>query len=160
MTIPQLVQRIDAAFDGLPKPKVTKRVARAYDEERLPTVEHCVELRAQDERHWTDLTESGSRTITNFHVARRRGLSIQSSCLHEYHLRHFPSPVGHAYGCRGSRKNEVVHVEQLACVNDTGTMPKTSRPMSRIALIGLVRIAWLSQRRAVASAAPPVGLTF
>ena len=65
--IDTLLKRIDAAFAGVPRPKITKSVARGLDDEWFLSEERRAELSNRDpEENWTDLTEGCVRDYQDY----------------------------------------------------------------------------------------------
>lgn len=65
--VEHLLKQISVAFDGVPRPKITKSVARGYDDEWVLSEERIVELSNLDpEQKWTDVTEEGIKFFQEY----------------------------------------------------------------------------------------------
>ena len=121
--IPQLIRRIERAFDGVPRPRITKSVARGFDDEWFLSDERGRELHALDrEQRWQDVTEDDIRSFQEyFTFADAEGWRFYLPAHMVYYLRGFPDYAWDAvYWALSSpdRRLELLDAEQLQCVQE------------------------------------------
>ena len=121
--IVSLLKRIDAAFDGVPRPRVTKSVARGYDDEWVLHEERIAELsRLDPEQKWTDVTEDGVRFFQEyFTFSDAEGWRFYLPAHMRFYLLGFPDYGWDAvyWACSYPEpKFELLSSEQKACVDE------------------------------------------
>jgi hypothetical protein len=118
-----LIERIARAFAGVPRPKITRSVARGYDDEWHLSPERVLELQALDsEVRWQDVTEEGVRFSQEYFVfANAEGWRFYLPAHMTFYLRGFPDFGWDAVylALTGSgQKLDLLDDEQRACVHE------------------------------------------
>lgn len=117
-----LSKQISAAFDGVPRPKITKSVARGYDDEWVLSEERIVELSNLDpEQKWTDVTEDGIRFSQEyFTFSDAEGWRFYLPAHMFFYLKGFPDDGWDAVysACTSPEpKFDLLTPEQMRCVD-------------------------------------------
>jgi hypothetical protein len=119
----ELLARIEIAFRGVPRPRVTKHVARGLDDEWILSNERGQELSELDpEYNWEDVSpEDIVKFNEYFNFADAEGWrfylpAYMSHYLRNYSSRHY-NPVYLAYGSSPERLS-LLTPEQRECVDD------------------------------------------
>jgi hypothetical protein len=121
--ITQLIERIKRAFEGVPRPQITKSVARGYDDEWNLSDERIRELQAEDpEQRWQDVTEDDVRFFQEyFTFSDAEGWRFYLPAHMIYYLRGFPHYGWDAVYWALSHpepKLELLSTEQSECVRE------------------------------------------
>lgn len=121
--IQRLIQRIERAFDGVPRPQITKSVARGFDDEWFLSDERGHELQALDpEQRWQDVTEDDVKSFQEyFTFADAEGWRFYLPAHMVYYLRGFPNYAWDAvYWALSSpgQNLELLDAEQRGCVEE------------------------------------------
>ncbi len=119
--VENLLLRIGAAFEGVPRPRITKSVARGYDDEWNLSDERIAELQALDpEKRWQEIDEDGIRLYQEyFFFSDAEGWRFYLPAHMTYYLRNFPD-----YGwdavytalCNPESKLAALSPDQRSCV--------------------------------------------
>lgn len=118
-----LLARIEIAFKGVPRPRITKHVARGWDDEWMVSDERAEELAALDpEYNWEDIAASDIEKFTEyFSFADAEGWRFYLPAYMSHYLRRYANrhlnPVW--FACQYSPKRlELLNEEQRRCVTD------------------------------------------
>lgn len=121
--VQQLIRRIEVAFEGVPRPKITKSVARGYDDEWNLSDERIQELQALDlEQRWQEVPEDFVKFFQEyFFFSDAEGWRFYLPAHMTYYLRGFPD-----YGwdavytalCNPEPKLGLLSPDQRACVQE------------------------------------------
>ncbi|MFO1451371.1 MAG: DUF6714 family protein [Opitutaceae bacterium] len=114
-----LLSRIDATFQGIPKPAITLSVAAALDDEWLVSKDRMEELRASDlETSWRDVSEEAVRAHQSyFTFADAEGCRFYLPAYMVAYLRDFPYSGYDAvyWACIDSAKIAALTIEEKEC---------------------------------------------
>ena len=121
--IQRLIRRIEQAFDGVPRPRITKSVARGYDDEWILSPERIHELRSLDpEQRWQDLTEDDVKFFQEYFIfSDAEGWRFYLPAHMVYYLRGLPNYGWDAVYWALSdpdRKLDLLDAEQHGCVQE------------------------------------------
>jgi hypothetical protein len=122
-TIARLLQRIASAFAGVPRPKITRHVAMAIDDDWVVPPERAWELAALDtEQDWTEVTDGAiEQCHTYFAFSDAEGWRFYLPAYISYYLRHFPNPnfdVAYWACTNPNPQFDLLTPDQLACVHE------------------------------------------
>lgn len=115
-----LIQEIESAFDGVPRPETTLSVARGYDDEWNLSVERIAELNAQDlEQVWQEVSDGSIQSCQEyFTFSDPPGWLFYLPAFMCHYLRSFPdcgwSAVRQA--CQLKSHFELFNEDQRRCV--------------------------------------------
>jgi hypothetical protein len=119
----ELLARIEVAFRGVPRPRITKHVARGFDDEWMLSEKRGKELAELDpEYNWEDVSGEDVEKFTEyFCFADAEGWrfylpAYMSHYLRNYSNRHY-NPVYLAYSSSPDRL-ELLTPDQRKCVDD------------------------------------------
>ena len=117
-----LLTRITVAFEGVPRPRITKSVARGYDDEWVLSEERVTELSLLDpEQKWTEVTEEGVRLFQEyFAFSDADGWRFYLPAHMAFYLKTFPHYAWGAvyYACTSPEaKFDSLTPDQLSCVS-------------------------------------------
>jgi hypothetical protein len=120
--IAELLQKIASAFAGVPRPKITRHVALAIDDDWVVPRERAWELAALDtEQDWTEVSDDAiEQCRTYFAFSDAEGWRFYLPAYISYYLRRFPSPDCDAayWACTDPNPQfGLLSPDQLACVH-------------------------------------------
>ncbi len=121
--IENLLKRIEDSFAGVPRPAITKSVARGLDDEWVLSDERAAELAQLDpEMEWTDLTADDVRNFQEyFTFSDAEGWRFYLPAYMKFYLLGFPDYAWDAvYDACSSRdpKLDLLTASQRACVQE------------------------------------------
>lgn len=121
--VPPLLRRIERAFDGVPRPRITKSVARGYDDEWHLSEARIVELQALDpEQCWKEIDEDAVKHFQEyFTFSDAEGWRFYLPAHMSHYLRGFPHYGWDAvyYALTSPEpKLDLLSPEQRACVEE------------------------------------------
>jgi hypothetical protein len=116
-----LTNDIENAFKGIPRPRITRHVARGYDDEWSLTEERVKELTALDpEQDWTEVDDDAIEQFQEyFTFSDPEGWQFYLPAHMRHYLRSFPQSSHDAvyWACTSGPDNlKLLTEEQLACV--------------------------------------------
>lgn len=115
-----LIREIEAAFEGVPRPRITRSVATGYDDEWILSEERVRELAAQDpEQRWQEVPDEGmQRCQEYFSFSDAEGWRFYLPAYLCLDLRGFPRCEWYAvrYACEHATHLDLLTNAQMACV--------------------------------------------
>lgn len=115
-----LISMINEAFDGVPLPRITLRVARGYDDEWNLTEARGNELRALDpEERWQDVSDEAIQAYQEyFTFSDDEGWRFYLPAFMCHYLRNFPNCAWHAVydACENQRYIKLLDETQMECM--------------------------------------------
>ena len=118
-----LLAELDDAFRGVPRPNITKRVARGFDDGWVLSDERGQELTALDpEQDWHEVTKEDTNTFQEyFNFSDAEGWRFYLPAFIRYYLEDLESPEGDAvyWACTLPKpKFDLLTPAQMKCVKD------------------------------------------
>lgn len=115
-----LIREIEAAFAGVPRPRITRSVAVGYDRECVLSEERVQELASQDpEQQWSEVSDEAMQSCQEyFCFSDAEGWRFYLPAYLCQHLREFPhaSGDGALYACEAGTHLDLLTDEQMECV--------------------------------------------
>ena len=116
-----LIKDIKAVFpENIPRPEITRSVARGYDDEYMLSKARFEELAARDpEQKWTDVTDESLKEYgAQFCFLDAEGWLFYLPACMCHNLRNFPGGYDDVYyACKNRTHIELLNEQQLLCTD-------------------------------------------